>query len=474
MNKFNLQLAGGALLASTALLSGTVAVHAQATIKAAAVPKTVPATLIAAPLAAEVLTGTTTAAVLGPQAITVDSSAKLVEKTVVVLNISGASFDTTSSPTVSIFAQSVGGSLIAAASAGGASIANATITVFSDRVRITDVSASSWSAMTVSGLQYVNALALATAGHSITLSGVISNNAETATLETISAKAVVTSIAGAKPQVGTGASITVSNTANPQFSTVTQTGFGTLSARLSTVSLTNTTTTHTGSDLTTPITNTALVSTLEVKLTHSVLTDPAVSTVVLNSAAVATTRTTAQFNTGTVTWTVASTGLGVAQDLKVNFNGTTAISGWSAGTTTVTPVTLAANGSKLPAAVSGTAVALTRGGLNTTVNVFQPSTNAFASFLRVTNTGSTAGTVTVTVRQSSTGTTLGTYTSASISPGASIQISATDLETGAQITNPTQYDLNIAGPISGFVQHIGFKSDSGVVTDLSSFRNTSI
>jgi hypothetical protein len=466
MNKFNLQLAGGALLASTALLSGTVAVHAAATIKADAAQGAVPAAFTTALIAAESLTGTTTAASLGPQSIVVDSSANIFEKAVVIINITGA--DLTAGTLASICSQNTPATGTLTSCTAGA----ATVTIFPERIRITDITQSTWSALRVTGLAYNNALSMATAGHSISLSGTIFNSAETSTLESITSKAVATSVSGAIPQVAAGSAITVSNTSTPQFAGVTVSGTAASSATLSTVSLTDTTATQTASNLSTAVTSQSFVSTVEVKLTHGVLGDAAVAYIMLNSAGVATTRTTAQFSSGTATWTVRTTGLASAQNLRVQFNGTTAITGWSAGTTTISPATLAASGSKLPAAVSGTATALTRGGMNTQVNVFQPSTNAFASFLRVTNTGSTAGAVTIAVRQSSTGTSLGSYTSAAINPGSSIQISASDIETGAQITNKTQYDLSVSGPISGYVQHIGFKADTGVVTDLTSFRGT--
>jgi hypothetical protein len=100
--------------------------------------------------------------------------------------------------------------------------------------------------------------------------------------------------------------------------------------------------------------------------------------------------------------------------------------------------------------------------------------NAFASFIRVTNTGATAGSVTMTVRNSSSGAVLGTYTSASIASGGTIQLSTATIETqSVPAVTPTSgvpYDIGVTGSITGYVQHIGFNGANGALSDLSAFR----
>ncbi|MDX2221962.1 MAG: hypothetical protein SFV21_04385, partial [Rhodospirillaceae bacterium] len=472
MNKYALHVAGGALLATTALVSGTVAVNAQATIRTApaagaTVTNFAPATLTARPLATQMISATTgSAATIGPQAVTIDSTANLFEVTTVLLDVTGAQFATAlAAPTVSIYAQTTTGTLEIASSATGA---NATVTVFSQRVRITQVSAITWSAMVVSGLIYREAQGLATAGTSIALSGSITNAAETSTLESIASRSVVTSVSAANAEVTSGNAVAISNTSNPQFALVSQAGTNGLgngltaaapgnSAILSRVKVTSTLAVST--DLSAALSAGNLLSTNEVKLTHTVLNDPAVVSATLDSAAGGTiqTRTPGQFSAGTVTFGPAATAFanGGNTFVVVNFNGSTPITNAVAGTTATTHVANA------PASVaiaggSGTAVALTRGGLNAQINFVQPSNNAFQSFLRIANTGGTPGAVTITVRSSSTGATLGTYTSPAVSAGGTIQISAANIETqSVPAITPVlgqPYDVLVSGPITGYVQ----------------------
>ncbi|MDX2221964.1 MAG: hypothetical protein SFV21_04395, partial [Rhodospirillaceae bacterium] len=65
--------------------------------------------------------------------------------------------------------------------------------------------------------------------------------------------------------------------------------------------------------------------------------------------------------------------------------------------------------------------------------------------------------------------------SPAVSAGGTIQISAANIETqSVPAITPVlgqPYDVLVSGPITGYVQHMGFNATSGVITDLSSFRN---
>jgi hypothetical protein len=489
MNKYNLHLAGGALLATTALVSGSVAVQAAATLKSTVQAATLFNALVAAPLATQVFSATAataSGATIGPQSVTVDSTATIFEKSVIILSVAGAEFSNTPVPTVSLWEQSNGGATIT----GTGTASAATVTVFADRIRISDITARTYSAVEVSGFSYRNAQALATAGTSIALSGTIFNAAETATLESITSANAVTSKSFSTVEVTPGSAITISNTAAPQFAAINQAagGAGTvgpaaatanvLSALLSRVVLSSVL--AVGTNLTTTLSAGTSVSTMEIKLTHNVLTDPAVKSVSLDSSAggVITNVTSAdKFSAGSVTFSPAGATYATSGPMimVVQFNGTTPISNWAAGTVATTHT--AGTGTLVAlAGGSGTAVGLNRGGLSTQLNFVQPSSNPFQSFIRVTNTGAQSGSVTVALRSSSSGAALGgsnVFTSAPIASGGTIQIAVSDIENALGVTPVlgSPYDATIAGPISGYVQHIGFKADSGVVTDLSAFRN---
>jgi hypothetical protein len=348
--------------------------------------------------------------------------------------------------------------------------------MFPDRIYISGMTATTWSVMQVCGASFRNAQSLATAGNSIALAGSITNSAATVTLETITSANVVTSRSAVTVQVAAGSGITISNTTSTQFTGVIQTGVtsGSTSAVLSSVTFTEIGNTV-SANLTTSQSVATLLSNYEVRLTHAILSDAAVTQAQLASAAGNIVRTPAQFVSGAVTF-----GTGPAADaaatraLTVQFNGTTPILAAAAGTTAVTPTGTAASATAITA-VTGSATALNRGGLNTTLNFVQPSVNNFASFIRVTNTGATAGSVTMSIRNAATGVVLGVYTSLPVAGGGTIQVSTSTIETGAvpAITPVagTPYDVNITGPITGFAQHIGFNAANGALSDLSAVRN---
>jgi subtilisin family serine protease len=98
------------------------------------------------------------------------------------------------------------------------------------------------------------------------------------------------------------------------------------------------------------------------------------------------------------------------------------------------------------------------------------------SFLRIYNNSATLGTVTATLRDSATGTALGTWTSPSIPAGASPQIAMQTIELnavpagGEPIVTDSRpyYNLELTSTFPGYVQHVVWARNGGVFANLSS------
>ncbi|TAL01870.1 MAG: hypothetical protein EPO08_09285 [Rhodospirillaceae bacterium] len=98
------------------------------------------------------------------------------------------------------------------------------------------------------------------------------------------------------------------------------------------------------------------------------------------------------------------------------------------------------------------------------------------SFLRVYNSTSTSGTITFTIRDAVSGTSLGTYTSSSVPAGASAQIALSDIEKNAvaaqgqtiAATGRSYYNLEAASTFGGYVQYILWTNNLGVLGNLTS------
>jgi hypothetical protein len=123
---------------------------------------------------------------------------------------------------------------------------------------------------------------------------------------------------------------------------------------------------------------------------------------------------------------------------------------------------------------SGTLAALTRGGFSTQINTVQSSagngSTIFQSLIRLVNNGTVAGPVSILVRDDADGSSYGTYTTATIAPNASLQVSVPTIETALGITAKGQYQLGLSGPIDGYAQHVQFNSVDNHFVDLSGFR----
>jgi|GEM_PF-1604075 len=101
--------------------------------------------------------------------------------------------------------------------------------------------------------------------------------------------------------------------------------------------------------------------------------------------------------------------------------------------------------------------------------IFSSAQTASQSFLRFFNTGSTAGTVNVALANSTTGTSLGSWTSPSIPAGSSAQYQINTIESviGSGVTKPNYYATNLQTQISGFFQHVLYRPADGTLTNLS-------
>ncbi len=91
------------------------------------------------------------------------------------------------------------------------------------------------------------------------------------------------------------------------------------------------------------------------------------------------------------------------------------------------------------------------------------------SFLRFSNTGSTAGTVSVTLADFNTGQTLVQWTSPSVPAGASPQYGLSIIEAAATaaFTKPTYYSVSVTSQFAGVMQHVLYRPFDGTLTNLS-------
>ena len=91
------------------------------------------------------------------------------------------------------------------------------------------------------------------------------------------------------------------------------------------------------------------------------------------------------------------------------------------------------------------------------------------SYLRFINTGSSAGTAAVTLRDQASGQVYGTWTSPPINPGAEQQFAIDQLESvvlgGA--AKPPYYTITIASSMHGYFQHVLWRVADGTLTNLS-------
>jgi hypothetical protein len=101
--------------------------------------------------------------------------------------------------------------------------------------------------------------------------------------------------------------------------------------------------------------------------------------------------------------------------------------------------------------------------------IFSSAQAASQSFLRFYNTGTTAGTVNVALSNSSTGASLGSWTSPTIPAGSSAQYQINTVESAipGSVTKPQYYATTLQTQISGFFQHVLYRPADGTLTNLS-------
>lgn len=469
-------LTGSALLATTALSSAALAGTFITPVGVAAAILTTTLTPIA--LSSQVFGGT------APEALTIggastggevaiDFTNSLTTKFDVKIEATGADFVGAATVNVLAFAQSTSaGTLTAESILGGC-----TVQVLTDRILIedcvTDTTTTAIDVLNVSGLQFNEANGLATAGSSIALTAIVTGASGGSTFETVSSTPIITSVDSIETTVTAGSAGTLQNTATPAFSKV---GAGLTTLSLGTVN--NSAVASVGTNLTTSLVNgtgSQIISGVELTVTHGVLTDAATSTLVgtANATPTAVTLTPSNFNSNVASFTYAvEADLVQSFDVSVNFNGTTAIQNWSAGTIDVV-FTVGSTVATAPASATGSLASLSRGGMSVQINTANSSVaggTQFQSLVRIVNNGTVAGAATITVLNDSTGAVLGTFTTGDIAAGATLQVDMPTIEGAAGITPAGQYGLSISGAFTGYAQHVMFNSVDSLFVDLSGFR----
>ncbi len=398
--------------------------------------------------------------------------------------LSGAEFDPTATVTATLAELDTTG---AASSLTNLSAVVATnVTVFTDRIIVGTI-AGTYNVLRITNPVVKNMQALGTVGAVATLSGRIENPTVSATYETIDTATYLSSVASATIVFGTATganglptslNAAASVSGSPPFINLGTTGgSAVLTAIVGSVSLTLNG--ALGTSLGISLSGANLVSTAELKITHGALTDAAFNSVSIRTAGGQINfKTATQIAAGVATFSLTGTSLDNSAPILIDIGvtGATAITGGSGvGSATLTP-TATVTGINALAAATGNLATITRGGLSTSVNTFQNSVNTVPSFLRLTNTSTTAGTYTVVIRNgdSASGAILGTYIGAAVQPQGTVQLSAATLESGAALAAPTalgNYQLAVTAAFNGYVQHLSYSASTGVLSNLSAFRN---
>ena len=335
-----------------------------------------------------------------------------------------------------------------------------------------------------SGLQFTTANALATVGGTVSVSGTVSTSGTT--IDTVTGT-VLTSATPAVATVTAGNSVTVAALATPNAFTYLQDAqVGTYSNNgVYTVTLAAVTLSTVGNvkdaTLTTNVALTDLISSVNITVTSAALNAAAARVNFFVDGTDTTTLTTAAFSSSnTVTFTVNTSSPTANQYLvKVIYDGTTQIpAAATAGSVTVKLPT-GATAVQAIASATGSTATVSRGGFTGEVNglyssaISKLTTPAYNSYVRIHNQGVIAGAATVTLVHDATGVTIGSFTTSSIAAGATLQLSAADLETGSGVTTSAieLYTAKITGPFIGYIQHVVYNPSTGAINDLSSFRN---
>jgi len=470
MNKTSLYLFGGALMASTALTSGSQA----GTIKSSAASSS---SITSVKLATEVFSATADTAkalTIGTtggagSTFVVDFTGSFTTGYNLTLNVTGATFKDT--PTVAVHGQSTTGTLDAAQSLNGC-----VVQALPDKLLITGCSgtgttiASRHDAMVISGITYTAANALAVAGQSIKVDGIVKSAIDSSvTFDTIASTAVVASKSAADAAITANLDFTLDGTLTPAY-TVAFSKFVGAAQTAILGSIKYSMTGALGADLSNAFAVGSITSTSEVKIAHASLADqPALLSITVGD----TTKTPGTYVSGTASFQLPAASLSGA-NITVVFDSTKSIAAAASKATdaTVTPTkgTDTTNAIVVVPAFSGKLAGINRDGLSTEINTVL-GIAGYSSFLRVANTSGNDSTATITVKNDTTGALLGSFTTA-VPAGGTKQLTAGDIETAVPTAKAAGgiYKVNISGGFSGYVQHLAL-SPNGTLTDISGFRN---
>jgi len=511
MNKYQLYTLGGALLAATSL---------SAAAQAGSVGTIVGTALSATPIKIANTTISPTAATANTQIIGSTLFANRAPAIVfnnfydhgftlhVNITISGTGgavaplFDQTSTPAVNyLLRDGAIGTISATANAatidnsntGTLAVSELGTNIFIDNLHITANSSitgftqgtASIAGVILEGVHFTNLAGMSTVGGSINLAATVySQSNQVVALETGTAGTVVTSVAPLISSVtpGTAATVAIGNLPT-QFTQLSGANPGTLT--LATISITGVGALAT--DLSTTVTadgagGTAAASgTLNITVNSTVFTDPALTEVaVQGSAGAVVVETLANFASGTGTFSIlpaAFTYSGASTSIVVAYSGTTAISAALAGTATIA-FSVAGSSVVAPAGASGATTSVSRNGLNTQIDwANSGSGSGYTSYIRVHNLGAVASTAQIVLKKDTADgtpiTTVGTYTTATVPAGGTIQVSVPAIENALSITpnSATSYTLLISSTFPGYVQHLSVNGQNGSLVDLDGFRN---
>jgi len=501
MNKYQLYTLGGALLAatslSTAAQAGTVGNYNGAGNHFTAGTLKISNTAIsgtAATANAQTIGG---AAAVNPGFLFSNSYANTFDL-YITIPVTGASFVTTPNPVASYLISSAGvATVFTTVSAASLNGLAPTVSALGNQIFISNVQVSfptgsitgvgSYASaalvgVILDGITFTNAAGLATAGGTISIGATVASQSNQAQIyETIASAAIVTSQAPISTTIsaGTAASVAVG-------SGTTQ--FVAFSSGGSTITLASIAITGTGAlttDLSTTITADGSVAGtiaasdgINVTVVSTALSDPAAAslTVATNGTVVFSNATVANFSAGTATFSLSNTSVTYSGTVLVNlqYSGTTAISAAAAGTAALTYSIGTGSSLVAPGSASGATTVISRSGLSAQVDWANSGTSSgFTSYVRIHNQGNVAATATIVVKKDTTDgsaiSTLGTYTTATVPAGGTIQVGVPTIESSLGITSPSgSYTLLVSGAFPGYLQHLSYNGSS--LIDLDGFR----
>jgi len=329
---------------------------------------------------------------------------------------------------------------------------------------------------------------LATSGGTIALSGTVyNNNAPSQTFESIGSTSVITSAVGLTTTITAGGNVSANASSSPvAFSglTAAQTygaGAGLTHGTVFSMTLASVTITGSGAygnNMSTPMSASNGAQSLTVTVTSAAITGGAVSKLNVANASISESysKSPTDFVSPYTFHSKLGTG-GVLSNFAVDlvFNGTTAIPAAAVGTVSIALGSLGTSTAFQGATVTGSTAAVSQGGFHGEAETVLAtgSSTTYTSFIRIHNNSGNAGNVTVTVKNDGTGAALGSSFSLAVAANSTVTLSAGQIEGSAGITPVagTNYTVDFAGQMTGYIQHVLFNPSTGALADMSSFRN---